>query len=134
VVSTPKMTGTPVARAGVHEPARALARDVVEVRRVAADHAAERDHRFHGATGREHLGGQRQFEGTRNAFDEQARRITAVRDPRLRAPSMSWSTSSALKRAAMMTTRRRVASNCCVLVRDPVMGAGVYRSVSHVTR
>src|SRR5690349_14337326 len=49
---------------------------------------------------------------------------------------MSWSTSTALKRAAMMATRRRLASKVWVGRRDPVMGAGVYRSplLGDVTR
>ena len=54
------------------------------MRRVAADHAAERDHRVHRTTGGEHLGGQRQFEGAGHALEQQARRIAAMRAPGLR--------------------------------------------------
>ena len=69
--------------AGIHQAARAFAGHVVEVRRVAADHAAQRDHRIHRATGGEHLGGQRQLEGAGHALDQQARGIAAVRAPGL---------------------------------------------------
>ena len=44
VVSTPKATGTPVTEHHLLQAARALAGDVLKMRRVAADHAAERHH------------------------------------------------------------------------------------------
>ena len=43
-VRSPKLTGTPVSSAAWITPRDGLAADVVEVRRAAADHAAERDH------------------------------------------------------------------------------------------
>ena len=65
-VSTPKATGTPVSIAGELQPARGLAGDVVEVRRVAADDAAERDDAGEAARLRERHGGERQLERARH--------------------------------------------------------------------
>ena len=45
VVSTPNAIGTPVSPAAVHDAVRDRRRDVFEVRRLAADHAAEADDR-----------------------------------------------------------------------------------------
>ena len=81
VVSTPKITGTPLAQARVHEAARALAGHVLEMRRVAANHAAERDHRVVLAAGRELERRQRQLEGAGRAQHDQLVGAAAVRAP-----------------------------------------------------
>jgi hypothetical protein len=70
-VSTPKITGTPVSSDARGEARGGLARDVVEMRRVAADHAAQRDHRIVAPTGRQLARGQRQLEGAGHAQDHQ---------------------------------------------------------------
>ena len=81
-VSTPKTTGMPVSQLDVLQPAGAFARDVLEMRRVAADDAAERDDRVvlaaHGERARSHG----QLERARHARDQQALRRAAMLAPR----------------------------------------------------
>ena len=62
-VSTPKPIGSSNSQADAIQPRRAFAADVVEMRRGAADHHAERDEAVVLARTREPLGGQRQLEG-----------------------------------------------------------------------
>ena len=58
------------------EPARRLARDEVEVRRLAADHAAERDHAGVAPRLRERHRRERELERARHGHDENASRAT----------------------------------------------------------
>ena len=96
-------------RARVHEAARALAGDEIEVRRVAADHAAERDDRVVRRRSRRTscaASGSSNAPGTRSIEQARRHRRRARARPASR-PSMSCSTSGALKRAATMATRQR---------------------------
>ena len=128
MVSTPKITGTPRREARVHEAARAFAGHVIEVRRVAADHAAQRDHRMVPAAGGEHLGRQRQFEGAGHALDQQARGVAAMLAPGARGAVDELVDQRGIE------ARRDDGDAACAGVETvlagswvPVMGAGVYR-------
>ena len=82
VVSTPNAIGTPVAAAAVGQAVRHRRRDVLEVRRLAANQAAEADDRVEAPA----LGGvlrrQRNLEGARHADDRDVARRDAGRGQR----------------------------------------------------
>ena len=80
-VSTPNATGTPLSSARALQAAGTFAGDVLEMRRVAADHAAERHQRVEAAAAGEATHGHRQLEGPGHAHHRQLARLTAALEP-----------------------------------------------------
>ena len=80
-VSTPNATGTPLSSAAQLQAAGALAGDILEMRRVAADHAAERHDRVEAAAAGEAAHRHRQLEGAGHAHHRQLARLTAALEP-----------------------------------------------------
>ena len=129
--------------ARVHEAARALARHVIEMRRVAADHAAQRDHRVVLAAGGELERRQRQLEGAGRAH---ARRVHR-RLPPCAGPGARGALDELVDQRGIEARRddgHAVAAGIEAALAGswyPVMGAEVYRaplfghgSFGHVTR
>ena len=97
-VRMPLPSGRPSRHGEVHQGARALARDDLEMKGLAADDAAERHRRIVGRAGRRgRIEGdgerRRDFEGARHGQDVDARLgrpATASLAPRRSASAMSW--------------------------------------------
>ena len=76
-MSTPKLTGIVACRRSSGDAARGLAGDVIEVRRGAADHRAERDHRVDAAAIDHAAHDLRQLPGAGAAHDRDVVRVAA---------------------------------------------------------
>jgi hypothetical protein len=92
---------------GELKPARCLARDVVEVRRVAADDAAERDDAREAARLGKGRGGERELERPGHDHDRDRLLANAADDSSASAPSSSSLVTCPLKRDTTTPTARR---------------------------
>ena len=113
VVSTPNATGTPVSAATCASPLAASAGDVVEVRRLAADHRAQADDRVVLLLPRQFRGHHRHFPGARALSRYRSgRRLPPARVSASIAPPSSRSVMKLLKRLTMIANRSPAADSC----------------------